>query len=184
MGPLEKELAVLVQQMSNLLALDQASLTSGFAVFKDGNLFDYGKFTFSDEDIADRLVKIRNKVIELIDQYEINEVAFEDIQMQNSVNNVQTFKVLAEVYGVILELLQEKEMKYTIISSNTWKSTLGIKGRARAEQKRNAQQFVLDTYNVKAIQDTCDAICIGTHILRNPGQGTKISSEEGFDWSK
>ena len=119
MGPLEKELAVLVQQMSNLLALDQASLTSGFAVFKDGNLFDYGKFTFSDEDIAERLVKIRNKIIELIDQYEINEVAFEDIQMQNSVNNVQTFKVLAEVYGVILELLQEKKMKYTIVSSNT-----------------------------------------------------------------
>jgi hypothetical protein len=39
--------------------------------------------------------------------------------MQNSVNNVQTFKVLAEVYGVILELLQEKKMKYTIVSSNT-----------------------------------------------------------------
>ena len=57
--------------MANLLALDQASLTSGFAVFKDGNLFDYGKFTFSDEDIADRLVKIRKKVIDLIEQYEI-----------------------------------------------------------------------------------------------------------------
>jgi hypothetical protein len=61
---------------------------------------------------------------------------------------------------------------------------LGIKGRARAEQKCNAQQFVLDTYNVKAIQDTCDAICIGTHILRHPGQGTKTNPEEGFDWSK
>lgn len=168
--------------MANLLALDQASLTSGFAVFKDGKLYDYGKFTFSDDDIAKRLVKIRNKVIELIEQYEITEVAFEDIQMQNNVNNVQTFKTLAEVYGVILELLQEKEMKYIIISSNTWKSTLGIKGRARAEQKRNAQQFVLDTYNVKAIQDTCDAICIGTHVLKNSVEMTQ--KEKGFSWTK
>lgn len=165
--------------MANLLALDQASLTSGFAVFKDGKLYDYGKFTFSDDDIAKRLVKIRNKVIELIEQYEITEVAFEDIQMQN---NVETFKVLSEVYGVILELLQEKEIKYAIISSNTWKSTLGIKGRARAEQKRNAQQFVLDTYNVKAIQDTCDAICIGTHVLKNSVEMTQ--KEKGFSWTK
>ena len=167
--------------MANLLALDQASLTSGFAVFKDDELFDYGKFTFSDNDIAERLVKIRNKVIELIDKYDINKVAFEDIQMQNSTNNVQTFKVLAEVYGVILELLQEKKIDYVIISSNTWKSTLGIRGRARAEQKRNAQEFVLNTYNIKAIQDICDAICIGTHVIRNPGQ---TNAAEGFDWSK
>lgn len=167
--------------MANLLALDQASLTSGFAVFKNGKLYDYGKFTFSDDDIAKRLVKIRNKVIELIEQYEITEVAFEDIQMQNNVNNVQTFKTLAEVYGVILELLQEKEMKYIIISSNTWKSTLGIKGRARAEQKRNAQQFVLNTYNIKAIQDTCDAICIGTHVINN--QIKPVQGEKGFSWT-
>ena len=115
----QKELAGLVQQVSNLLALDQASLTSGFAVFKDGELFDHGKFTFDDDDIAERLVKIRKKVIELIEKYDINEVAFEDIQMQNNVNNVQTFKVLSEVYGVILELLHEIKMKYIIVSSNT-----------------------------------------------------------------
>ena len=113
---LGKELEVLVLPMVNLLALDQASQTSGFAIFKDGKLVDYGKFTFSDNEIADRLVKIRKKIIELIEHYEITEVAFEDIQMQN---NVETFKVLSEVYGVILELLQEKEIKYAIISSNT-----------------------------------------------------------------
>ena len=44
--------------MSNLLALDQASVTSGYAVFKDGVLVDYGKFTY-DDDIGDRLVKIK-----------------------------------------------------------------------------------------------------------------------------
>lgn len=168
--------------MSNLLALDQASLTSGFAVFKDDQLFDYGKFTFSDTDLAERLVKIRNKVIELIDFYEITEVAFEDIQMQGNVNNVQTFKVLAEVYGVILELLQELEMKYVIVPSSTWKSTLGIRGKARQEQKKNAQLYVLEKYGVKAIQDVCDAICIGTHVLKNYNK--EEIHESGFDWSK
>lgn len=168
--------------MSNLLAIDQASVTSGYAIFKDGELVDYGKFTFNDDVIAERLVKIRTKVLELIDTYDIDEVAFEDIQMQGNVaNNVQTFKVLSEVFGVISEILQEKKMKYTVVMSGTWKSTLGIKGRTRPEQKKNAQEYVLKTYNVKAIQDVCDAICIGTHCLKRPGVGTTVS--DGFDWT-
>ena len=168
--------------MSNLLALDQASVTSGYAVFKNGDLVDYGKFTFNDDVIAERLVKIRAKVIELIEEHDIDEVAFEDIQMQGNVtNNVQTFKVLSEVFGVVSEVLQEKKMKYTVVMSGTWKSTLGIKGRTRPEQKRNAQEYVLQTYNVKAIQDVCDAICIGAHVLKRPGIGTTVS--DGFDWA-
>lgn len=168
--------------MSNLLAIDQASVTSGYAIFKDGELVDYGKFTFNDDVIAERLVKIRAKVLELIDTYDIDEVAFEDIQMQGNVaNNVQTFKVLSEVFGVISETLQERKMKYTVVMAGTWKSTLGIKGRTRPEQKKNAQEYVLKTYNVKAIQDVCDAICIGTHCLKRPGVGTTVS--DGFDWT-
>ena len=75
--------------------------------------------------------------------------------------------------GAVEQALEKDKIDYEIVSSNTWKSTLGIKGRARAEQKRNAQQYVLDTYGVKAIQDTCDAICIGAHIIQ----------KEGFNWS-
>jgi Holliday junction resolvasome RuvABC endonuclease subunit len=168
--------------MSNLLAIDQASVTSGYAIFKDGKLVDYGKFTFNDDVIAERLVKIRTKVLELIAEHDIDEVAFEDIQMQGNVaNNVQTFKVLSEVFGVISETLQEKKMKYTVVMSGTWKSTLGIKGRTRPEQKRNAQEYVLNKYGVKAIQDVCDAICIGAHVLKRPGVGTTVS--DGFDWA-
>ena len=168
--------------MSNLLAIDQASVTSGYAIFKEGKLVDYGKFTFNDDVIAERLVKIRAKVLELIAEHDIDEVAFEDIQMQGNVaNNVQTFKVLSEVFGVISETLQEKKMKYTVVMSGTWKSTLGIKGRTRPEQKRNAQEYVLNEYGVKAIQDVCDAICIGAHVLKRPGVGTTVS--DGFDWA-
>lgn len=168
--------------MKNLLALDQASITTGYAVFKDGALSDYGKFTYDDSDIGERLVKIRKKVLDLIQKHDINEVAFEDIQLQRNVaNNVQTFKVLSEVYGVIHELLQEIEIKYSIVPSSSWKSTLGIKGRARAEQKRNAQEWVMNYYGVKATQDTCDAICIGSHILKKPN--ANVVASDGFDWS-
>ena len=81
--------------------------------------------------------------------------------MQTQVNNVYTFKVLAEVFGVTQEYLAEHDYFYEVIGSSSWKSHLGIKGRTRAEQKKNAQAYVLEQYNKKVSQDEADAICIG-----------------------
>ena len=130
-----------------ILALDQASRTSGYAVFCDDQLIDSGKFTFEDADIAKRLMKIRNKVEELINEFCIEKIILEDIQCQgNVVNNLETFKILAEVIGVLTELAVEKNLPYELVYSTVWKSTLQIKGRTRPEQKKNAQQYVLNTY--------------------------------------
>jgi hypothetical protein len=52
---------------NNILALDQASRCSGFAVFQEDKLIASGTFTFDDDNFALRLVKIRNKVISLIE---------------------------------------------------------------------------------------------------------------------
>ena len=165
--------------MSTLLALDQASKTTGWAIYKDGKLSDYGKFTFEDEDFGKRLHKIRNQVIALIQQYEVSEAAIEDIQLQNSIgNNVVTYRALAEVRGVLEELFSELKIPYQVVFSGTWKSALKIKGAKSAEQKRAAQAYVLETYGIKAIQDTCDAICIGDYATKN------FDQKDGFDWSE
>ena len=153
--------------MNNILALDQASRTSGWAVFQNDQLIASGTFTFDDDFIPKRLVKIRNKVISLINQYNIDKIILEDIQLQEQINNVATYKVLAEVLGVLEELCSELKIPHEIVHSQTWKSTLGIKGRERATQKRNAQAFVEKLYSIKASQDESDAICIGTHYIRN-----------------
>ena len=156
--------------MKRILALDQSSRITGWAVFEDNKLIKYGKFTAEDNQVGQRLQFIRNKVKELIDTYEITEVVLEDIQMQSNVaNNVQTFKVLAEVFGVISELLVELRIPQSAVLAATWKSELGIKGRARAQQKQNAQEWVSLNYSVKPTQDECDAICIGSYKAKNQG---------------
>lgn len=152
--------------MANLLALDQASKVSGYAVFNpEGELIAYGKFIADVEDLGERLVFIKNKVAELIEEYNIGQVVMEDIQQQE---NVQTFKVLAEVFGVIYEYLTEIKMPNTSVLACEWRKTLKIPGYKRAEQKRNTQTWAANEYGVKATQDECDAIAIGTHyIMRN-----------------
>lgn len=153
-------------QMRKLLALDQSSRTSGYAIFCGSKLEDYGKFTFEDEDLGERLYNIREKVKSLIIENNINEVVFEDIQLQSDIgNNEKTFKILAEVFGVIYELVAEMHIPHSTVLASTWKSTLGIKGAARAEQKRNAQLYVTKTYNIEVSQDESDAISIGTHHI-------------------
>ena len=157
-----------------LLALDQSSRITGWAYFKDGELQEYGKIDLATDDIGLRLNQLRDRIAELIMNFDIDEVAFEDIYMDGQrVNNVATFKILAEVFGVCYELFTDMEIKNTAVLAGTWKSTLGIKGKTRPEQKRAAQQWVTTNYGVTPTQDECDAICIGAHILKQ---------QDNYDW--
>ena len=150
-----------------ILALDQSSRVSGWAVFDEDQLIGYGKINLSKEtEIGERLHTLRNSVRDLIKELKIDKVILEDIYMDGQrVNNVQTFKVLAEVFGVLFELCVDLEIPVEAVLAGTWKSTLNIKGKTRPEQKQAAQAWVLDYYNIKATQDEVDAICIGTHII-------------------
>jgi Holliday junction resolvasome RuvABC endonuclease subunit len=129
--------------MSKILALDQATRISGWAVFDDGQLVSYGKLTASHSDVGDRLHYIRQEVSKLINDFQIDEVVFEDIQLQGNVaNNVATFKALAEVFGVLYELFVDLKLPRTAVLSTVWKSSLGIKGYDRTAQKKAAQELL------------------------------------------
>lgn len=174
--------------MAKILSFDQASRVSGYAVFEDGNLIHFGKFCFDDDDFGVRLKNIRNMVKKLIDTWNPDEIIFEDIQFQSNVgNNVETFKKLAEVFGVIYELVTELDISHRTVLSTVWKSKLKIGGKKRAEQKSNAQKHVLETYGVKATQDESDAICIGEYATLTKDDAANVKAKTGipmgFDWS-
>lgn len=161
--------------MSNILALDQATHISGYCVFQDTILKSYGKITPQSADLGKRFLEIKKTVQDFIEIFKIDKVYFEDIQLQGNVlNNVKTFKMLAQLQGMLITLLEELEIPYEIIHSQVWKSNLGIKGRARKEQKQNAQKYVYEKYQAKVSQDEADAICIATYAL---------NQKPSFDWS-
>lgn len=151
-----------------ILALDQASRITGWAIFDGGELIEYGAIDASRySDLGDRLYTLRNSVKNIITEFKIDKVILEDIFLdEQKVNNIQTFKVLAEVFGVLYELCVELKIPVEAVLAGTWKSSLHIKGRTRPEQKKSAREWVLNNYNIKTVQDAADAICIGAHILR------------------
>lgn len=149
-----------------ILALDQSSRTTGYSIYEDGQMIQYGKFTYTDTNFGVRLNKIRKKISSLISNFSINELIYEDIQLQESANNnVETFKKLAQVYGVITELATELNIPAQSVYSTVWKSGVGVKGKNREAQKKAAQDWVQTNYNVRPTEDESDAICIGYYYF-------------------
>ena len=83
--------------------------------------------------------------------------------------------MLAEVFGVVQETLQEIGIEYYIIPPMVWKSTIGIAGKGREREKSLAQKWVMENYNMKCTEDEADAACLGAHVIK------KTDSE--FDWA-
>lgn len=149
------------------LALDQSSHITGWAVFEGKLLLEYGKFELTHPDLGVRLKQIRERIDQMVKDYNIQKIVMEDVQYQpNVVNNIQTFKTLAETLGVLYEYGTAAGLDPEIVLAGTWKKFLGIKGRNRAEQKKNAQDYIINNYQIKPTQDECDAICIGLYATR------------------
>ena len=167
-----------------ILAFDQATRTSGYSVYKDQDLIAHGTFTFTDSNLGMRLWKIRQKVEELYNKYLPDKIVYEDIQLQQgAVNNVVTFKSLAEVFGIIFEYATELGVDNESILAGVWRKGLGIAGNRRDIQKANAQKWVLDNCGIRVVEDEADAICIGAYAagIRSKKQEKPVLKD--FDWS-
>ncbi len=147
-----------------ILALDQATRTSGWSIWEDSQLIDFGKFTFDDADISKRIHKVCVMVSILMMKNKPDKVVLEDIAMQGQINNVQTFKALAQLQGALIELCQWRHIQCEIWTPNQWRAECHfLKGndKDRNSQKKIAQDWVLKKIGKKCTQDEADAICIG-----------------------
>ena len=165
--------------MSKLLALDQASHTTGYTILDGNQIIKVGHFECVGADLGDRLVQLRNNIGKLIKEYNIDEVIFEDIQLQdvngNKETGIKTFKILAEVYGVVYEYLTEIGIKNSSVLPIKWKAHFKIAGKGRAQEKKMSKAYVEKTYGIDCTEDEADSLCIAMWYR----QSTNI-----FDWSE
>lgn len=146
--------------LKRIIALDNATHITGWAIFDDIKLVSYGKYTVKSEETSDRILEMGDWLVNLLQQWEPDTIVLEDIQQQS---NVSTFKVLAKLQGVLEYISKKNNADYYIIPPATWKSNAGVKGKSRADQKKSAQLIVQKLYNIQATQDECDAILLGKY---------------------
>ena len=148
-----------------VLALDAATGITGYAIFDDRKLVDYGTYTASEfANATGRIHDVKKWLLQVIDTVKPDAIGIENIQYQK---NVKMFQTLANLQGVLLDTLYELGIEHKLAYSSTWRSFLGIcGGEERDNAKQQAQTYVKLMYHIKATQDEADAICMGYYFAQ------------------
>lgn len=156
---------------SRTLALDQASIQTGYAIFEGINLMKWGLLECSDKDDADvRLPKMMAQIQDLVDTYRPTTIVFEGIQQQK---NPRVNILLARLQGCIMEFARIRDIPFEMLQPTAWRSILDFnQGNkvVREELKAQAMKFVKDSYGLDVGEDTCESICIGLAYFKKRGE--------------
>lgn len=155
----------------NILSLDQASRTTGYTVWSDGKPIKISHFNAKGTTLGERLTSIKQQVLKLIEENNIEQVAFENIQLQQ---NVETFKMLAEVIGMLETTLTEIKIPYEIVAPVVWKANIKAASKGRTKEKALTQKWVKDTYGLSCTEDEADSCALGAYVVKQ---------QDRFDWS-
>ena len=157
-------------ETNRVLALDAATGITGYALFDDDTLIYYGTFK-ADKDLpADaRINSVKQWLITALNEWQPDNVGIENIQLQslgkNGIYQVETYRTLANLQGVLLDTLFEKQIPYELFYASQWRKYCGISegAAARENKKKQAQEKVYQWYQQQCTQDEADAICIGKY---------------------
>ena len=160
-----------------ILALDQASHVTGYAIFDNGQLVKYGTFATELDDEIARCSLIKSWLLSMINNWRPDYVGIEGIQFQDKSSGramgVTVFQTLARLQGILMETCYSCKVPYTVCSTNTWRHGCGVKGTSRADRKRSMQLLVKQWYDISVSDDESDAIGIGyylTHLINKVNQ--------------
>ena len=156
-----------------VIGFDQATQNFGISVYDDGKLVYFDVIHFIGE-TGERLVHIADFVDRVCKEWVPDFVVFEDIQMQgNQYNGYHTFKILAELLGVVRMVLLKNKVKNECVLNKVWQAQFGIGGKDRITQKLNVVSKVESMFGIKVSDDIADAILIGKYGV------SKTSKKEG-----
>ena len=163
-----------------VLALDQATHATGYAIFDNQQLVASGVFQTELSDEIARANAVKNWLISMVEGWNPDVIGFEDIQLQqfNGKNiGVTTYKILAELLGILCETCFENSWSYIVCAPATWRAHNGVKGRTRTDKKKSMQKLIKEWFDITVTDDESDAIGIGKYIAEK-----KVAQTEVFDW--
>ena len=160
--------------MNKFIALDQSSTKTGYAIFEDCKLIEYGLFACKKGE-KDILIRIEDMYMQLhnkMNEQQLRQFVFEDTFNKL---NVRVSKHLAFLQGAIMGLAFVNDYAFNIYMPSAWRSLLDFKKKSKKNpqpdfkknrdyQKHLAVEFANKEYNLNLQNDDDDiaeAICIG-----------------------
>lgn len=178
-----------------ILAVDQAR-HGAWAVYdyEEKKLLDYGTWGYDGKNYTfeQAMLHIEALLSEVIRTHDIDAVFLEDIQLRQ---NVQSFKRLAQLQGVLVNMCEKTNILYNLVAPTQWQNYCKARGRTTKEIKSKitsvepspkktskilSLQAAKDIYGIVTENDNlADAVMIGHYVVHN--FNIKIGSEDNFN---
>lgn len=166
---------ILAKKGYRIMAMDNATKTSGWAILEDGKPVESGVFEADrSKDPTERIVEVSHWLSGMLYAWEVDTLGLENVQYEG---NPQTLILLSKLLGVLEVTGYEVLHKLPIVVSvNTWRSYCGIKGANRIKKKEAAQNYVREKFGIVASQDRAEAICLGVYVASQSRFETEMIS--------
>lgn len=161
-----------------ILAFDQATLKTGYALFDGEDMVEHGVLKVKRKDYVSTDLRCRAMALaidEMIRERHPDLVVIEDVVLQK---NPKVLIQLSRIQGEIIGYCDMMDMPIEIMSTSTWRTALGFRpNQPRIDLKAEAQQFVLDTFDLFVTDDEADAICMAYVVWKDHQNNIEEESE-------
>jgi Holliday junction resolvasome RuvABC endonuclease subunit len=154
-----------------ILALDQSTNITGWALFKNGKLFEHGYFDLGklpksgDENQTNKRSVFKDKLASLIDKNNVKMVITEGVYYQK---NPESYKNLSKFQGRVQDFCKDNDLTcFSWANAGQWRKVIGVKGRKKVEYKQATKDYVIEKFDLSEdlTEDECDAIAIGSAYI-------------------
>lgn len=116
-----------MNQYTNILSIDPSSSCTGYALFQDKKLIDYGCWNLKnieEKDWRKRISFMAEHISNYCNTHQVDYIVSEDVVP--SVQNSQTVKILSALQGMLISLGVAHNIPIEFVSVTTWKNKLGV----------------------------------------------------------
>ena len=151
--------------MEKFIAIDPSTTSTGYSVFVDGALFNYGVLNFAKiKDSEKRMNEMGNAILHLLSKEKPDAIYIE----KPDGHNQNIAEMLGEMIGCVRAYTISKKIYFEKIKPTQWRSWLNLGTGKRDELKQKVLDYVEQTYDIKCeVNDISDAIGIGTAVIKH-----------------
>lgn len=151
------------KDVTRSLALDQSTHITGFSIWDDDKLIEYGTINFTDDRVEVRMLQVKQWILSMIDSWHIDIVGIEEIYLNAS--QPQVYKALTGMYYVLLTTFVENKIQYYTIYPATWRAHNKVASKYKKNIKQAMQEKIYKDYGKSVSEDEADSIGLGKYLV-------------------
>ncbi len=134
--------------------IDASTRSTGYSVFRDKELIDYGVIKPEGEDWRERMTNQGPKLIEILTKYHPDKIYMEDVPLK--AQNPKVLVQLGAVQGFFYGLAASFDIPIVFLIPSEWRSPMGLfdgtrAGTKRAEMKRKSVEKANELFGLSLV---------------------------------